>query len=39
MKFSIGRIDGVVRSEMSLDREEQETYDITVVATDNGLPR
>ena len=38
-KFSIGRIDGVLRSVKSLDREEQGVYKLSVTAIDNGSPR
>ena len=38
-KFSIGRIDGVLRSVRSLDREEQDVYSLSVTALDNGNPR
>lgn len=38
-KFSIGRIDGVLRSVKSLDREEQDIYQLSVTAIDNGSPR
>ena len=38
-KFSIGRIDGVLRAIKSLDREEEEFYTLTVTAIDNGTPR
>ncbi len=39
MRFSVGRIDGVLRSEAPLDREKQKTYELTVLAMDNGSPR
>ena len=38
-KFSIGRIDGVLRSVKVLDREEQGVYKLSVTAIDNGSPR
>ncbi len=38
-RFSVGRVDGVLRSEAPLDREEREQYKLAVVATDNGSPR
>ena len=38
-KFSIGRIDGVLRSVKILDREEQGVYKLSVTAIDNGSPR
>lgn len=38
-KFSIGRIDGVLRSVKSLDREEQDVYSLSITAIDNGSPR
>ena len=38
-KFSIGRIDGVIRSVESLDREEQDIYSLVVTAIDSGNPR
>ena len=38
-KFSIGRIDGVLRSVKTLDREEQSAYSLSITAIDNGTPR
>ena len=38
-KFSIGRIDGVLRAVQSLDREEEEEYKLSVTAIDHGTPR
>ena len=39
MKFSIGRIDGILRSVVSLDREEFSDYALSVKVVDNGKPR
>ncbi len=39
MKFSIGRIDGILRSVVSLDREEMSEYELSVKVVDNGQPR
>jgi protocadherin Fat 4 len=39
MKFSIGRIDGILRSVVSLDREDVSQYDLSVKVVDNGQPR
>ena len=39
MKFAVGRIDGVLRSLQTLDREEKESYNLVVKAMDNGSPR
>ncbi len=38
-RFSVGRVDGVLRSEAALDREVEDTYKLAVVAADNGSPR
>lgn len=38
-RFSVGRVDGMVRSEAALDREETGRYTLAVVASDNGRPR
>ena len=38
-KFSIGRIDGVLRAIKSLDREEEDVFKLIVTAIDNGAPR
>lgn len=38
-KFSIGRIDGVLRCVTSLDREEKAEYSLSISAIDNGSPR
>jgi hypothetical protein len=37
--FDIGRLDGILRTTRSLDREERASYDLVVTATDNGSPR
>ena len=37
-RFSVGRIDGVLRSVKSLDREERLDYHLSVTAVDNGSP-
>jgi hypothetical protein len=37
--FDIGRLDGILRTTRSLDREEKASYDVVVTATDNGSPR
>ena len=37
--FTIGKIDGIIRSNVTLDREAQESYELSVVALDNGYPR
>ena len=37
-RFSVGRIDGVLRSVESLDREERSDYHLSVTAVDNGSP-
>ena len=37
-RFSVGRIDGVLRSVASLDREERSEYLLSVTAVDNGSP-
>ena len=39
MNFSIGRIDGILRSVVSLDREEYAEYPLSVKVVDNGKPR
>ena len=38
-KFVIGRLDGILRTTTSLDREEKAKYYITVTARDHGTPR
>jgi hypothetical protein len=38
-KFSIGRIDGVLRCVASLDREKKSEYSLTITAVDGGNPR
>ena len=38
-KFSIGRIDGVLRCVASLDREEKSDYSLVITAVDGGSPR
>ncbi|XP_059080013.1 cadherin-related tumor suppressor-like [Tigriopus californicus] len=38
MRFAIGRIDGVLRSLSSLDREIESSYLLTIKAIDNGIP-
>ena len=38
-KFSIGRIDGVLRCVASLDREQKSEYSLVVTAVDGGSPR
>ena len=38
-KFSIGRIDGVLRSADLLDREVGDHYNLVVTAIDSGIPR
>ncbi|XP_040574168.2 LOW QUALITY PROTEIN: cadherin-related tumor suppressor-like [Lepeophtheirus salmonis] len=37
-KFSVGRIDGVLRTGIPLDREEKEYYMLSVTAVDGGIP-
>ena len=37
-KFSIGKIDGILRSDVQLDREENSFYQVSVVAEDGGYP-
>ena len=37
--FDIGRLDGILRTSKSLDREDKAAYDLVVTATDNGSPR
>lgn len=37
-KFSIGRLDGILRSAKSLDREEMDSYHLSVIALDQGTP-
>ena len=37
--FSVGRVDGIVRADVTLDREEKDQYEITVIAMDNGSPK
>ena len=42
-RFSVGRVDGVLRAEAPLDREaaaaDEGGFQLAVVATDNGSPR
>ena len=38
-KFSIGKIDGVIRSLVSFDREEQESFNVIVRLADRGSPK
>ena len=38
-KFSIGRIDGILRCVSSLDREKKSEYSLSVTAVDGGNPR
>ena len=37
--FVIGRLDGIIRTTKSLDREEKFLYNIVVTARDHGTPR
>jgi hypothetical protein len=37
--FDVGRLDGILRTTRSLDREDKAVYDLVVTARDNGVPR
>ncbi|QQP40957.1 Uncharacterized protein FKW44_015183, partial [Caligus rogercresseyi] len=37
-KFSVGRIDGVLRTGVPLDREKQDSYMLSLTAVDGGIP-
>lgn len=38
-QFSIGKIDGVIRSKVTFDREEQDSYNVIVLLADRGSPK
>lgn len=38
-RFSLGRVDGILRTRMAFDREEEDEFVVRVRAVDHGAPR